>query len=254
MSRSARFSVAIAINSFSGVPGGNHAGWLTESLSFALTLLRVATASTRASLMIAAVITRAGATNAMAPAPPVSSVSPRTTTPSTAATTGCDICRVGIDAVKGPARNADGPHATPPAAHRASRLLRANRITELRRGALRDLDAAFNTKRAPYCGTLFSHLFVYGNACATSLLVVHYHHSAAEGLRSAQRTADGARVRACGARGSLAAQRLPWKVSGISLRDRKPVIVANAVSADQAPLAQLVEQLTLNQRVRGSKP
>jgi hypothetical protein len=28
----------------------------------------------------------------------------------------------------------------------------------------------------------------------------------------------------------------------------------NAVTADQAPLAQLVEQLTLNQRVRGSKP
>src|ERR1700694_4852822 len=33
-----------------------------------------------------------------------------------------------------------------------------------------------------------------------------------------------------------------------------PVIVASAVSADQAPLAQLVEQLTLNQRVGGSKP
>jgi hypothetical protein len=41
---------------------------------------------------------------------------------------------------------------------------------------------------------------------------------------------------------------------GISLRDGLPVIVASAVSADQAPLAQLVEQLTLNQRVRGSKP
>ncbi|SPM31517.1 GNAT family N-acetyltransferase [Mycobacterium terramassiliense] len=40
-------------------------------------------------------------------------------------------------------------------AHRASQLLRADRITELRPGALRDLDAAFATERAPYCGTLF---------------------------------------------------------------------------------------------------
>src|SRR5262249_2275323 len=40
-------------------------------------------------------------------------------------------------------------------AHQASQLLRANRITELRRGALRELDATFNTERAPYCGTLF---------------------------------------------------------------------------------------------------
>ncbi len=40
-------------------------------------------------------------------------------------------------------------------AHRASQLLRADRITELRQGALRDLDVAFSTERVPYCGTLF---------------------------------------------------------------------------------------------------
>ena len=40
-------------------------------------------------------------------------------------------------------------------AHRPSDLLRANRITEVRPGAVRDLDAAFITERAPYCGTLF---------------------------------------------------------------------------------------------------
>lgn len=40
-------------------------------------------------------------------------------------------------------------------AHRASELLRANRITELRPGVVRELDAAFITDRAPYCGTLF---------------------------------------------------------------------------------------------------
>lgn len=39
-------------------------------------------------------------------------------------------------------------------AHRASELHRANRITELRPPALRCLDAAFSTERAPYCGTL----------------------------------------------------------------------------------------------------
>jgi predicted acetyltransferase len=40
-------------------------------------------------------------------------------------------------------------------AHRAYELHRANRITELRSGALRSLDAAFATDRVPYCGTLF---------------------------------------------------------------------------------------------------
>lgn len=40
-------------------------------------------------------------------------------------------------------------------AHRASDLRRAGRVTELRDGALRELDAAFATERAPYCGTLF---------------------------------------------------------------------------------------------------
>lgn len=40
-------------------------------------------------------------------------------------------------------------------AHRASELYRANLITELNSGALRSLDAAFSTERAPYCGTLF---------------------------------------------------------------------------------------------------
>jgi predicted acetyltransferase len=40
-------------------------------------------------------------------------------------------------------------------AHRASELHRANRITELNSGALRNLDAAFATESAPYCGTLF---------------------------------------------------------------------------------------------------
>lgn len=39
-------------------------------------------------------------------------------------------------------------------AHRASELHRANRISELHPGALRNLDTAFSTERAPYCGTL----------------------------------------------------------------------------------------------------
>jgi predicted acetyltransferase len=40
-------------------------------------------------------------------------------------------------------------------AHRPSELHRAGRITELRPGAIRDLDAALAVERAPYCGTLF---------------------------------------------------------------------------------------------------
>lgn len=40
-------------------------------------------------------------------------------------------------------------------AHRASELHRANRITELRSGALHELDAAFAVERAPYCGTYY---------------------------------------------------------------------------------------------------
>lgn len=40
-------------------------------------------------------------------------------------------------------------------AHRAADLHRAQRITELRDGALRELDAAFCTERVPYCSTLF---------------------------------------------------------------------------------------------------
>lgn len=40
-------------------------------------------------------------------------------------------------------------------AYRVRELFRADRITELRPGALRALDAAFGTDRAPYCGTLF---------------------------------------------------------------------------------------------------
>ena len=40
-------------------------------------------------------------------------------------------------------------------AHRASQLLRADRITELRPGALHELDVSFTVERAPYCGTLF---------------------------------------------------------------------------------------------------
>ena len=40
-------------------------------------------------------------------------------------------------------------------AHRVADLSHAGRITELRDGALRDLDAAFRTERAPYCGTMF---------------------------------------------------------------------------------------------------
>ncbi|OBF64747.1 acetyltransferase [Mycobacterium sp. 852002-51971_SCH5477799-a] len=39
-------------------------------------------------------------------------------------------------------------------AHRASQLARANRITEARQGALRELDAAFGTDRTPYTGTV----------------------------------------------------------------------------------------------------
>ncbi len=40
-------------------------------------------------------------------------------------------------------------------AHRVSELQRANRITELRPGALQSLDAAFAVDRAPYCGMYF---------------------------------------------------------------------------------------------------
>jgi predicted acetyltransferase len=40
-------------------------------------------------------------------------------------------------------------------AHRPSELHRAHRVTELHGGAVRQLDAAFSTERAPYCGTLF---------------------------------------------------------------------------------------------------
>lgn len=40
-------------------------------------------------------------------------------------------------------------------AHRAAELHRAHRITELRDGAMRELDAAFCTERAPHCSTLF---------------------------------------------------------------------------------------------------
>lgn len=40
-------------------------------------------------------------------------------------------------------------------AHRAYQLFGAGRLTATRRDAVRDLDAAFSTERAPYCGTLF---------------------------------------------------------------------------------------------------
>lgn len=40
-------------------------------------------------------------------------------------------------------------------AHRLLELHRANRVTELRPGALHTLDAAFAVDRAPYCGTYF---------------------------------------------------------------------------------------------------
>ncbi|OBH28051.1 acetyltransferase [Mycobacterium sp. E342] len=40
-------------------------------------------------------------------------------------------------------------------AHGASELSRTGRITELRPGTIRELDSAFATDRAPYCGTLF---------------------------------------------------------------------------------------------------
>lgn len=40
-------------------------------------------------------------------------------------------------------------------AHRPSQLARAGRLTELRDGAFAELDAAFGTERAPFCGTLF---------------------------------------------------------------------------------------------------
>jgi len=39
-------------------------------------------------------------------------------------------------------------------AHRASELARAGRLTEVRQGALGELDAAFDTDRAPFCGTV----------------------------------------------------------------------------------------------------
>lgn len=40
-------------------------------------------------------------------------------------------------------------------AHRASELIRANRVTESHPGALRTLEAAFAIDRAPYCGMYF---------------------------------------------------------------------------------------------------
>ena len=40
-------------------------------------------------------------------------------------------------------------------AHRAAELFRAGRITELRGGALANLNAAFRVEQAPFCGTLF---------------------------------------------------------------------------------------------------
>lgn len=40
-------------------------------------------------------------------------------------------------------------------AHSAAQLLRANRITEVRPGALSEVDAALRTDRAPYCGTVY---------------------------------------------------------------------------------------------------
>jgi hypothetical protein len=39
-------------------------------------------------------------------------------------------------------------------AHRAAQLSRADRITELRQGALGELGVAFGTDRAPFCGTV----------------------------------------------------------------------------------------------------
>lgn len=87
---------------------------------------------------MAAVITNAAATRATIPARPVFSVSPSTTTPSTAATTGCDICKVGIDAVSGPARNADWLHATPPTATRMHAYSSGVRVTAPGLGILLD--------------------------------------------------------------------------------------------------------------------
>ena len=40
-------------------------------------------------------------------------------------------------------------------AHRPSQLIRAGRVNEVSPDLLHDLDAAFSTDRAPFCGTLF---------------------------------------------------------------------------------------------------
>ena len=50
---------------------------------------------------MAPVATNAAVAEATSPAAPVVNVSSRTTTLSTAATTGCDICSIGIDAASG---------------------------------------------------------------------------------------------------------------------------------------------------------
>jgi hypothetical protein len=54
--------------------------------------------------------------------------------------------------------------------------------------------------------------------------------------------------------GPLAAQQLPWKGSGFRSAAGRLLLSRTRSRPFNAPLAQLVEQLTLNQRVRGSKP
>src|SRR5262249_41749660 len=116
----------------------------------ALTRFRAATASTRASSKIAAVITGAAAVKAIIPARPVFNVSPRTTTPSTAPTTGCDICRAGIDAVKGPARNASWLHAKPPSATRTHAYSSGVRVTTQPPSPSRATTSLASTAKTPH--------------------------------------------------------------------------------------------------------
>jgi hypothetical protein len=52
-------------------------------------------------------------------------------------------------------------------AHRPSELLRADRITELRQGALCDLDAAFSAERAPYAVR-------FSDICSGKYVAAHY--------------------------------------------------------------------------------
>lgn len=126
-------------------------------------------------------------------------------------------------------------------AHRGAQLARAKRVTELRQGALGRLDAAFGAERAPFCGTVLSdRSTIAQKALAASLF----------------RWFDGCRPGRVGeSRPRPPAKRLSWvMVRDFAPRQNACYCRLRGLGRPQAPLAQLVEQLTLNQRVRGSKP